>query len=91
VDTAGSAGTSTPEQVATTLATIRETATRYERPAALGELEITITPPAVPDLDTARRDAEAGVHRLVLQPPDMDGRAMNELISTVGDTLIGNI
>jgi probable F420-dependent oxidoreductase len=80
-----------PGQVATTLATIRETATRYERPAALGELEITITPPAVPDLDTARRYAEAGVHRLVLQPPDMDGRAMDELISTVGDTLIGNI
>jgi len=33
------------EQTARALAALRETASRHERPEALGELEITITPP----------------------------------------------
>ena len=61
------------------------------RPAELGELEITITPPAVPDVDTARRYADLGVHRLVLQPDTMDAAAAAKLITTVGETLIGQV
>jgi probable F420-dependent oxidoreductase len=78
----------TPEQVTATLAEINETAAAMDRPAELGDLEITVTPPAVPDLDTTRRYAEAGVHRLVVQPSTMDGTAIDELITTAGDTLI---
>jgi hypothetical protein len=37
------------------------------------------------------RYAELGVHRLVLQPDDMDGTAMDELITSVGRNLIGRI
>jgi hypothetical protein len=58
------------------------------QPVLLG-LEITITPPGPLDLETARRYAEAGVHRLVLQPPDTTGAAMDALIATTADTPIG--
>lgn len=80
-----------PEQAAAALAGLREAAGRVERPAGLGELEITITPPGTPDLDTARRYADLGVHRLLVQPRTMEGVAMDELIVSVGDTLIGKI
>jgi probable F420-dependent oxidoreductase len=73
------------------LTALRETARHAERPAGLGELEITITPPGVPDVATARRYADLGVHRLAIQPHTMDGSAMDELITTVGDTLVGRV
>jgi probable F420-dependent oxidoreductase len=79
------------EQTARTLETLRETARRDGRPPELGELEITITPTAVPDVETALRYAELGVHRLALQPHTMDGTAIDELIERVGDTLIGRL
>jgi probable F420-dependent oxidoreductase len=78
-------------KTAEALAALRETATRAERPAGLGPLEITITPPGTPDVDTARRYADLGVHRLAIQPHTMDGSPMDELIATVGETLIGRV
>lgn len=77
------------DRTAAALAALRETATRVERPAELGDLEITITPPSTPDAATVRRYAEVGVHRLVLQPDTMDGTAIEDLITKVGDTLVG--
>ena len=79
------------EQTVQALAGLRETATRYGRPAGLGELEITITPRGTPDVDTARRYADLGVHRLAIQPHTMEGSAMDELITTVGGTLVGRV
>jgi probable F420-dependent oxidoreductase len=77
------------EHTARALADLRESSRRHQRPAELGELEITITPPGVPDLETARRYAALGVHRLAIQPHTMDGSAMDDLIATVSETLIG--
>ncbi len=79
------------EQTAQALAELREAAVRYQRPPELGELEISLTPPEVVTAETARRYAEIGVHRLVLQPPVMDGAALDDLIKQVADTLIGHI
>jgi len=79
------------EETARALADLRETAARHERPASLGPLEITITPPRMVDVDTARRYADLGVHRLAIQPPTMVGTAMDGLIREVGDTLIGRV
>lgn len=79
------------EETARALADLHEAATRYERPAALGPLEITITPPRVIDVDTARRYADLGVHRLAIQPATMVGSAMDELIQEVGNTLIARV
>jgi probable F420-dependent oxidoreductase len=79
------------EQTAQALSDLNEEASRHERPADLGELEITITPPGTPDLDTTRRYAELGVHRLAVEPATTQGEAMDELISEVGETLIGRV
>ncbi|HEX4724353.1 MAG TPA: TIGR03619 family F420-dependent LLM class oxidoreductase [Pseudonocardiaceae bacterium] len=80
-----------PEETEKAIAALRETAERHPRPAELGDLEITITPPGVLDLDTARRYAEAGVHRLCVHPTDTEPDTMERLIHSVGDTLVGRI
>ena len=79
------------EQTALALAALRETEARHGRPAGLGTLEITITPRGTPDVDTARRYADLGVHRLAIQPHTMEGSAMDELITRVGGTLVGRV
>ena len=70
---------------------LREAENRYGRPAELGDLEITITPPAGFDLDMARRYADVGVHRLVLQTQTSEGSAIDDLIELVSENLVGRI
>lgn len=79
------------EQVAQALTPRRAAASRYERPAVRGDLEITSTPSGTTDLATARRYADLGVHRLTLQPHIMEGTAMDELIDAIGSTLVGQV
>jgi probable F420-dependent oxidoreductase len=45
---------------------LENAAKRTERPASLGELEISITPPGAVDLDTVKRYEDLGVSRLIL-------------------------
>lgn len=78
------------EQAAEVLAEIRSLAQSVERPAALRDLEITITPSEQIDLDTARRYADLGVHRLLLWPTDADG-PLERYIETVGSALVGTV
>ncbi len=80
-----------PGETSRALAGLTDAAAHVERPAGLGKLEITITPPGTIDIDTARRYADLGVHRLAVQPHNMDGSAMDELITTVGETLVGRV
>jgi probable F420-dependent oxidoreductase len=79
------------ERTAQALEALRETAGRHPRPPELGELEITITPPRTPDLDTARRYADLGVDRLAILPQTMEGSAMDELIDSVAESLAGRV
>jgi alkanesulfonate monooxygenase SsuD/methylene tetrahydromethanopterin reductase-like flavin-dependent oxidoreductase (luciferase family) len=81
-----------PGQAARALSELRQVAACCERPARLGDLEITITPPpGRVDAATARQYAELGVHRLVLQPVTEDGSDMEDLIQQVGQTLVGRV
>jgi probable F420-dependent oxidoreductase len=78
-----------PELTAACLEGLRHAAARYERPAELGELEISVTPRPTPNPDTAARFAELGVHRLILQPPrHLDEAALLEYVSRAGESLI---
>ncbi len=63
----------TVEDVASSLTGLRTAADRVERPADLGEPEISVTPPGriTPELVAAY--AEAGVHRLVVLAPPNTG------------------
>jgi len=64
------------EQTEQMLKALEETAKQVERPASLGRLEISITPPGPVDADTARRFEDLGVDRLVLMRgfEDMSGQ-----------------
>ena len=61
----------TPETAADYLAALRAAADRVERPAELGELEITVTPRGRLTRESAGAFSELGVDRLVVMPhPD---------------------
>jgi probable F420-dependent oxidoreductase len=63
---------------------------QYVRPAELGEIEISITPPMPVDLDVARRYAELGVHRLIVRPSSSaDAEGIRRLVAEIGDSLVG--
>jgi probable F420-dependent oxidoreductase len=79
------------DQTSQALAALGAAAEHYERPAGLGELEITITPRGDVDLESAQRYADLGVHRLAIQPSTMNGSAIDEIIARVGETLVGRI
>ncbi|MGI8854899.1 MAG: LLM class F420-dependent oxidoreductase [Thermomicrobiales bacterium] len=80
------------DRTAEAIAALRETSDRYERPASLGALEISVTPrgPVMPD--DAARYAALGVHRLILRPPaDGDAAAVERFVHEVGETIIGRV
>lgn len=84
-------GGQTLDETAKALAQLREAADRYERPAELGALEISITPRGMVNSDMARRYAELGVHRLVFVPSSMEGSAIDETITQVAETIIPHL
>ncbi|RIL06323.1 MAG: LLM class F420-dependent oxidoreductase [Proteobacteria bacterium] len=58
-----------PARAAQQVAGLAEAAKRALRPAALGPLELTVTPPpGIPDADAVQRYRDLGVARLVLLP-----------------------
>jgi probable F420-dependent oxidoreductase len=68
---------------------LREAAARYERPAELGELEISVTPRGTPGRETAARFAELGVHRLVVLPRrELDEAGLVDYVSRAAETLV---
>ena len=62
---------------------------RVERPADLGRLEITVKPNSPVDGDLARRNAAAGVDRLVLHPESVHDTSIDQLIAHAGEHLVG--
>ena len=72
------------------LADLRDAAGKVKRPAELGALEISITPPGydVPDAATVKAYADAGVHRLIIRPrPDLDAAALERFAGDAGRAL----
>jgi probable F420-dependent oxidoreductase len=60
---------------------LREAARRYERPAELGELSITVTPRGRLSPEAVQRFADLGVHRLVPQLRGDDESAIEPFIT----------
>ena len=61
---------------------LRAAAEKYARPAALGHLEISVTPFGNMDLDAAKRYADAGVERLILLFPSSSPKELFSLMAT---------
>lgn len=78
------------EQTAEALTGLRDAARRHGRPDGMGELEITVSPAAPVDLDSAARYAELGVHRLALRPHGDDDAAMDEVLGSAAG-LVGRV
>jgi probable F420-dependent oxidoreductase len=75
------------------LAEIAELHKRYDRPQALGKLEISVTPPeGLITLDDVRRYADLGVDRLIALPRKQISEVeLKEYISQLADTVIGRV
>jgi probable F420-dependent oxidoreductase len=72
------------------VATLRDTAKKHSRPAELGRLEISVTPPSfdIPDKATLDAYAAAGVDRLILRPrPELDAAALERFAAETGRAL----
>ena len=66
----------TPDDAAASLAGLRAAGQQVERPAELGELEVSVTPRSRLTPERAAAFAELGVHRLVpVAPPTAEGPA----------------
>lgn len=77
-----------PEDISECLAGLRAAASEVERPAALGPLEITVTPRVRIDAASASAFAELGVDRLVPYPrPGRDD--VNAVIVAAADAVAG--
>ena len=67
------------------LAAIRDARAAVDRPPALGDLEITITPTETLDRDTVRRYEDLGVHRLAILGIEPTTEKLIALIRTTAD------
>lgn len=71
---------------------LREAARHHERPAALGDLEISVTPRGPVTPEAAKRFAELGVHRLILMPPrHLSAARLEEFVVAASDELIERV
>ena len=64
--TAGTGSSCRPTRPREQVAGLREAQARYDRPAELGNLEISITPAGPVTADTLRAYEDAGVDRLIV-------------------------
>ncbi len=80
----------TPDATAAALDGVRDAQARYDRPASLGDLEISVTPRGPITPETVARYAAMGVQRLILQPRDgLTTEQLTAYVTDVGVTLIG--
>ena len=78
------------DETRTFVTALREAERKYSRPAELGPLEISATPPGfeIPDQATVEKYAAAGADRLVLRPrPEMDAPALERFAAEAGRAL----
>jgi probable F420-dependent oxidoreductase len=73
------------------VAGLKEAAKTVNRPSSLGELEISITPGPAFDLDTAKRYADLGVHRLIPFRRAKTEQELLDFVSQTANSLIGKI
>jgi len=68
---------------------LEEAARATARPGGLDGFEISVTPRVPLDLETARRFADLGVHRLIPFERSAGEKETLELVARIGDTLVG--
>lgn len=75
-----------PDAVATCIDGLARAAAEVDRPAELGDLELTVTPPAGPvDADTVDQYRQLGVARLVMLPRARDIESMLQFVTDTAE------
>jgi probable F420-dependent oxidoreductase len=77
------------ERTAKCIEGLREAQKKYPRPAALGPLEISVTPRAKLDHDTVQRFADLGVKRLIVHRPRPTADEIIADVREISATLVG--
>ena len=80
-----------PAGTAACLTELRTALAAHPRARALGELEVSVTPRGPLDLDSVRRFADAGVHRLIPYWPFPNAAALGDRIARFGDEVIAKL
>jgi probable F420-dependent oxidoreductase len=77
------------EQTAQVIKALRQAEQHCRRPAQLGKLEISITPPGYEiDRSSVQRYAAVGVDRLILRPqPTLEAAGLEQFVTTTAQTL----
>lgn len=79
-----------PQQAAEEIAELVAGASRYERPAELGELGFSITPRGPVTPDSLRAYADAGVDRLIVYPLPVDDEAdVDRFVAQQAEVVLG--
>lgn len=79
-----------PDAVASCVDGLRRAAAQVERPATLGELELTVTPPAGPiDAATVDQYRQLGVTRLVMLPRVRDADGIIQFVTDTAEAHLG--
>ena len=79
-----------PQQAADDVAALRAAGSRYERPAALGDLEISVTPRGPVTTDSLKAYADAGVDRLIVYPLPVDDEAdVDRFVAQQAELILG--
>ncbi len=73
------------------LAGLKEAAQQVSRPQELGALEISITPSSALDLETTKKYADLGVHRLIPFRRAKTEQELLDFVSETRDILIGKV
>ena len=73
------------------LAGLRTALAKHPRPSGLGALEISVTPRGPLDLETVKRFADLGVHRLIPYWPLTSEEALRTRIARFGDEVIAKL
>jgi probable F420-dependent oxidoreductase len=82
-----------PAGAAKAVAGLREAAARDARPAALGPLELSLTPRGFGlERAAAEEYAALGIHRLIVRPPkDLDAAGLEDFVRRAGAELVGKV
>jgi probable F420-dependent oxidoreductase len=79
-----------PQQAADCVQALKAAGSRFDRPAELGELEISVTPRGPVTAETLRAYADAGVHRLIVYPLPVDDEAdVDRFVAQQADLVLG--
>ncbi len=81
-----------PKEAERAVIELHKASKKYSRPSVLGDVEISVVPKGPIDRNSVEEFSKAGVNRLIAVAPWNKGSgAVEEMIQSIGDTLVGKV